>query len=114
MQSYIKWDHALVDVVGSRMLGIDKELERNGLNRRIFLKIPHFLAALLIVANSDMIVTLPERIAKLFADFSHLTIIKPPIDQGDFPFVQVWHERSDNDPLHQWLRALIKKHTAML
>lgn len=114
VKSYIAWDHALVDVVDSRMRGIDRELDRLGLQRRVLLKIPHFLAAPLAVSRSDMIVTLPERIAKLFFEFSELSIIKPPIDLGDFPYVQVWHERSDNDPLHQWLRQLIKEQCCSL
>lgn len=109
VHSYVQWDHALVDVVDSRMRGIDKQLEQQGLKRRVLLKLPHFLAAPLIVASSDMIVTLPERVAQLYAKSYKLTIIDSPIDLGNFPYRQVWHERSDNDPLHQWLRNLLKE-----
>lgn len=109
LNDYLHHQHALVEIYESRMRRIDKELERMGLNRRIVVKFPQFLAAPFIIEENDMIVTLPERLAKLFSRLTGLVILEPPVDIGVFPYVQVWHERRDNDPLHGWFRSLVRE-----
>jgi hypothetical protein len=43
------------------------------------LKLPHFLSAALIIDQTDLILTLPRRIALLFANIANITIFEPLI-----------------------------------
>jgi DNA-binding transcriptional LysR family regulator len=40
-----------------------------------------------------------------------LAILTPPpeLDLGAYDYVQAWHPRRNDDPLHQWLRQLVRQ-----
>jgi DNA-binding transcriptional LysR family regulator len=119
LESYLNWPHALVTISGSPIVSIklspkshvDQILEELGVKRRVMLKLPHFLAAPLIISETDMILTLPHRIALLFEKFVPIKLFNPPIDLGNYNYMQIWHKRSDNVPVQMWLRNLIKSQT---
>jgi DNA-binding transcriptional LysR family regulator len=111
VDDFTTWPHVLVDVVHSRLHGIDRELKRLGKRRQIALRMPHFLAAPFFAQGSDLIAPVPERLAQLYASSSlGLAIHEPPteLDLGRFDYVQMWHDRRTNDPLHRWLRVLVR------
>ncbi len=122
IESYVAWSHALITITNSPVSAIpnspvshvDTVLSGLGVKRRVMLKLPHFLSAPMIVQETDLILTLPRRIAMRFAKGANLAILKPPIELGQYDYMQIWHERSDRDPLHIWLRDLIASQTQLL
>lgn len=88
---------------------IDRALASRGLTRHIALYVPHFLVAPQIVAESDLVVTLPERAAQHFATFLPLEICEPPLPALRFPVSMVWHERTHQSPAHRWLRSQVPR-----
>lgn len=116
VDDYVAWPHVQVDVVHSRLWATDRALERMGRRRRIAMRLPHFLTAPFFAQDSDMLVPMPERIAGLYAGPLGLAIHEPPpdLDLGRFDYVQMWHHRRNNDPLHQWLRTLVRDAAAAL
>jgi DNA-binding transcriptional LysR family regulator len=111
VQRFIAWPHVLVDVVHSRLHGIDERLAAMSLKRHIALRMPNFLAAAFFARDSDLVVPVPERIALLHAQSMGLAILQPPpeLDLGAFDYVQAWHPRRNDDPLHRWLRQLVRQ-----
>ncbi len=111
LKEYLAFPHALVDIIDSRMTGIDRLLEKDGYKRRILLKIPHFLAAPFVINNSDLIATLPGRIADRFTGDTGIPLAKfvAPVDAGEFPYCLIWHDRRTEDPLHRWVRQLMRE-----
>jgi DNA-binding transcriptional LysR family regulator len=111
VERFVAWPHVLVDVVHSRLHGIDERLAAMSLQRHIALRMPSFLAAAFFARDSDLIVPIPERIAALHARSMGLAILQPPpeLDLGAFDYVQAWHPRRNDDPLHQWLRQLVRE-----
>ena len=100
--------HALVApglAVGS---AVDRALAERGLRRRVVVTLPHFLAALAVVAASDLVVTLPERLARALAP-PGLLIRPPPVPLAPLDLVSLWHPRVHADPPHRWLRELVVK-----
>lgn len=63
-----------------------------------------FLVAPLLLGQTDMILTVPRRVALIFKAQVDLEIMSPPFDLPQFKVKQYWHERSRHDPGHQWLR----------
>ena len=67
LEGYLAWPHALIDIVHSRLYGIDRKLEKIGKPRRVALRVPHMLAAPFFAQSTDLIVPVPERIARMYA-----------------------------------------------
>lgn len=114
VDGFVAWPHVMVDVVLSRLHGIDERLAAMGRQRHIALRMPHFLAAAFFARESDLVVPIPERIAALYARSLGLAILQPPpeLDLGAYDYVQAWHPRRNEDPLHQWLRQLVRQAAA--
>jgi DNA-binding transcriptional LysR family regulator len=60
-----------------------------------------------IVAESDLIATLPRRVAELAAATLPVRIHPMPIDLWDVRVALGWHERCQDDPAHKFLRDLV-------
>ena len=71
--------HMLISRTGTRIGLIDDWLTEKGLERRIALIVPHFLSAPFIVANTDMLLSLPERIAEKFVGLAPAQHIARPV-----------------------------------
>ena len=78
------------------------------------LKLPHFLSAALIISQTDMILTLPSRIAQLLSNVAKISTFEPPIDLEDYSYMQILEKHSDNIPSHIWLRHLINTQIKIL
>jgi DNA-binding transcriptional LysR family regulator len=83
---------------------IDEALKKNGMTRNIAMQVPHFLSMPLIVQKTDLICTLPKRMAHAYADSFRVKVLKTPIAFQPFPIYNIWHESMENDPGHRWLR----------
>ncbi|MGB1272315.1 MAG: LysR substrate-binding domain-containing protein [Endozoicomonas sp.] len=104
---YVRYPHALITMGGERKGTIDHFLERHGLSRRIALRVPHFVAALALVAGTDLLLTVPYGLVKSCASHYGLVILPFPMAQKASTYSVIWHERYLREPRHQWLRQLI-------
>nr|WP_255720471.1 LysR family transcriptional regulator [Acuticoccus kalidii] len=107
LDDYLAFSHILVTVTGGRTGPVDRELGLLGRERRIALVLPYFAVAALAAANSDLLLTMPYRAAKVFADTMPLDLLEPPVELGQFGYRMVWHERVQDDPGHAWFRGVI-------
>jgi DNA-binding transcriptional LysR family regulator len=106
VEQFAAASHAFVAPRGSPGGVVDDALGRLGLRRRVALALPHFLVIPHIIATTDLIVTLAERVAVAFAHLP-IEITAPPLELPGFTVAMMWHERLDADPGHRWLRSLI-------
>jgi DNA-binding transcriptional LysR family regulator len=98
--------HAVVSSVGTGHQAVESALLAAGLHRRIALRVPHFMVVPMIIARTDLIATLPGRIARSFEQMGAFKALAPPlrIPAAD---VQVhWHERFTEDAGNRWMREL--------
>jgi DNA-binding transcriptional LysR family regulator len=103
--------------VSSRRQGpslVDIELSRRGLRRQVFLRSQHNHTACLVVSNTDMLLTLPERHAQLLnnggASTDPMYRVYPfPLPAPRLEAHLYWHESVENDPANRWLREEIEK-----
>jgi DNA-binding transcriptional LysR family regulator len=108
LEQYITSPHVLITYTGDLKGGIDRMLDELGLKRKVVASFPYHLAAPYIVANTNCIVTLSERIARLY-DWSGVQVLPLPLDFTPYMETMLWHRRDDNDPTHQWLRNEISQ-----
>jgi len=109
LKRYVELPHLLVSQRRSGPGAVDVALQRQGLSRHIALYVSHFLVAPLVVAQSDLVATLPARAAKLLAVRHGLRLLPPPVALSGFTVSQLWHQRTDESPPHMWLRAQVKQ-----
>jgi DNA-binding transcriptional LysR family regulator len=107
LEAYVAMKHMLISRTGTRTGVIDEWLAERGLERRIALIVPHFLPAPFIVAKTDMLLSLPLRIAGQFVRLAPLKILPVPIDLPVYDLVMIWHPLREKDPAHRWLREQI-------
>ncbi|CAB3785231.1 LysR family transcriptional regulator [Pararobbsia alpina] len=82
-------------------------LEKAGIRARAPVEVPGFLAVPLIVAQGELVATVPRKLADSIAASFGLSFVKPPLK---LPLLQTntfWHRRFHHDTGHRWLRGLI-------
>jgi DNA-binding transcriptional LysR family regulator len=104
LDTYLKLRHIAVTPRPRNMPMIDLALAKRGLERTISVNVPHFLSMPVMVQNSDMICTLPGRMANLYADHFHLKAHAVPLRIPKFPVYLIWHKALNGDSGHHWLR----------
>ncbi len=107
LKRFISLSHISVIITGYGNNAVDDALAKQGLSRRVAVRLPHFLAAPLLVAESDMILSLPRRLAHRIALSTPVEILEIPLKIDSFTPSIIWHERRQNDSAHMWLRKLI-------
>ncbi|WP_428266147.1 LysR family transcriptional regulator [Haliangium sp.] len=104
---YSELPHVLVAPRGTPHGIVDTFLAERGVHRRVARMVPHFLVAPFLVAGSDAVVTMSERLAHKLAPALDLCVLEPPIPLPSYDLSMAWHERQDHDPAHRWLRELM-------
>jgi DNA-binding transcriptional LysR family regulator len=83
LSRYCEMRHLLVSFLGDAGGFVDRELATLGLSRRVVMTVPNFMMALAVVAETDVIAALPERIvASHAARFDIVTVKAPLMDAG--------------------------------
>lgn len=100
-------DYAAEAHVIVRSATADPALADPGRKRRAAVAVAHFLLVPEIVASTDLIATLPERVAERFAERYLLVVHRSPVRPAGFALTMTWHSRTDADPARAWLRRLI-------
>lgn len=83
---------------------VAEALSQRRLQRHVAAEIPSFLAAAFLCESTDLVTTLSSRVAARFATLLPLAVRQPPFPLPGFDTDMVWHARSDDLPLHRWLR----------
>lgn len=102
--------------VSSRRQGpslIDVELSRRGLRRQVLLRSQHNFTACMVVSKTDMLLTLPERHARLLNTGPVNQIHPFPLPAPRLEAHLYWHESVENDPANRWLRQQIEEVLAL-
>ncbi|MFC6520972.1 LysR substrate-binding domain-containing protein [Undibacterium arcticum] len=107
LKQYLAASHAIVSAPGTGHDVVERVLTEKGLKRRIALHVTHFLAIPLIVANTDLIVTIPTMLAESYLPAGNIKLLAPPVELPVYSIKQYWHERFHEDAANRWLRGLI-------
>lgn len=109
LKRYCGLAHLLIAPRGQPGGIVDGALEKMGQKRHVALLVPSFLSAPQIIASTDLIATLPARLAHLFAKVLPLQILHPPLDVPGFSMMQYWSITKSEDPAHQFLRSAVAR-----
>ena len=71
-----------------------------------WLQLPHFVSVPWILRDTDLLVTVPQRLAEQVAQPLGLVMRELPLVLPAFEVNLFWHQRVQADPRHRWLREL--------
>jgi DNA-binding transcriptional LysR family regulator len=106
IEQFAHEEHLEIFTSGTGHNIIERTLDSMNIKRKIGLRVPNFLGIPTIVANTDMLVTVPERLGQIMANVGNIRTIELPFDIAPYPIKQHWHERYSQDPSLRWMRAL--------
>ena len=87
---------------------IDQLLATHDLKRRVTVTTPHLLVLPSLVASSDLIASIPSRIATQLARQSDLEIFELPIETEPWTVTMLWSKLADKNSANCWLRQTLK------
>lgn len=105
LEDYLRFPHILVNPRGEGRGVVDEILSSKNKSRNIRLQTSDFTSAVLLLKNSDLILTGPKSF--LISAQSQLSIktYKPPIAIRKFSYKCFWHEKDAKDAGIAWLRT---------
>ena len=94
---------------GPRQSIPDQRLATSQRKRRIAFIVPFHNVAIKMVSGTNLIATMPKRVAMDYAQNPELKIMKAPKPLDAFSYLMVWHPRMNGDAAHVWLRHIVVK-----
>jgi DNA-binding transcriptional LysR family regulator len=107
LEQYLAQRHLVVAPSGTPGSFVDTILAEHGLERRVALRVTNFLIAPVVVCETDLINTMPARLARQLAKTYPLRLLPPPLDLPTFEYGLYWHSRLDQDRAQRWLREFV-------
>jgi DNA-binding transcriptional LysR family regulator len=109
MKEYLSFRHISVETQPSQQNLIDRWLGEAGLQRHVAMQLPYFLPAIRMLETTDLVLTIPARIAEPMLSLLDLPRLKAPKEIPSIRYSMVWHPRFDSDLLHAWLRETVRQ-----
>lgn len=109
LEVFCELPHILVSHRGDEEGVVDYTLRRMGRSRRVAVVVPHFMVAPHLVAETDMILTTAESVARRASSYLPVELYEPPLELKRGTVSMVWHPRSHGEDAHRWLRRCIRE-----
>lgn len=107
LKQYLAATHIGVGILGGLPTIPDKRLAAIGAKRHCPIWVPYFSAAIRCLPGTQLLATVPARMAQFEAGNPALKVLSPPDVVGRFRYLMAWHPRMNTDAAHIWLRKTI-------
>jgi DNA-binding transcriptional LysR family regulator len=87
---------------------VDRALSQLGAKRHVALTLPFFVPAIFAIAQTDLILTVPRRLAEIAGAMAGVRIVEVPREIKSFPYFMAWHPRLTHEPSHKWFREQLR------
>lgn len=99
--------HVVLTAPGTGHELVEQELRRQKAERKVVLSLPTLPGVGNLLASTDLIATVPGRVAQTLMKIARVKALPPPYRFPNFSIKQHWHERYQQDPANRWLRSLV-------
>jgi DNA-binding transcriptional LysR family regulator len=99
--------HVVITAPGTGHDLVEQALARERLERKVALSLPTLPGVGNLLANTDLIATVPDRISQMLVRIANVKTLLPPFPFPSFAIKQHWHARYQHDPANQWLRSMV-------
>lgn len=101
LDTFVAEGHAVVGSTNPGKGAVDVALAVIGKARRVQIATGHFLSLIRITATSDLVATVPRRLAEQAANELQVKILSVLSDLQPFDITMAWSARRHNDPAYQ-------------
>ena len=108
LKQYLGFQHALVEIREGQQALVDRALSQVGAKRNVALALPFFVPAIFAIAQTDLILTVPRRLAKITTVMAGVRVVEAPREIKSFPYFMAWHPRLTNEPAHKWFHEQLR------
>jgi LysR family transcriptional regulator, nod-box dependent transcriptional activator len=109
MKEYLTFRHVSTEIQPNQQNLIDRSLAEAGLRRHVAVQVPYFQAAIRVLEATDLVLTMPARIAEPTLAALNFQRLKAPKEIPHIRYSMVWHPRFDSDLLHIWIRETVQQ-----
>jgi len=109
LKQYLQLPHALVETLAGQQTLVDRPLAQIGVKRSVALTVPFFVPAIYAIADSDLVLTVPRKLAKVTRGITGVKVVEPPRELKVFPYFMAWHSRLTGESAHSWFREQIRQ-----
>lgn len=123
LERLLSFPYVVVEMTGSEDRSVDGFVDERGVWRRVWIDrllietsakdedlvghiavtVPHYATIPDILAATDMVATLPARLARRSVEQGILAVLDLPYEPLAVQFEAIWHDRSDQDAGLRWL-----------
>jgi DNA-binding transcriptional LysR family regulator len=107
LSEYSGAEHLVVVSAGTGHGKVDELLKRSGVDRRIRLTVPHYVSVGHILQASDLVATVPERLADRLVEPFGLVKVPHPAKLPEVAINVFWHAKYHRAPANRWLRGIL-------
>jgi len=107
LEAFLEARHILVASLESPYDRINRMLEKAGVREENRYRVPHFTSVPYIVGSTDLVVTVPLKLAEQAAAPFKLAYVAPPLRLPALQTNMFWHRRYNDDEGNRWLRELV-------
>jgi DNA-binding transcriptional LysR family regulator len=107
LAEYVGAEHLVVISAGTGHGKVDELLARSGIERLVRLTVPHYVSVGHILQGSDLITTVPERLADRLMQPFGLAKVAHPAKLPEIAINVFWHAKYHRAPANQWLRTVV-------
>lgn len=109
LDDYMNCSHIKIEVPLQTTSHVDALLAEKKLTRHIVGRFNNFLSPLVAVAQTNVLLTIPKKLALSYQNISSVEITDFPLKNSMIETKMVWHARNHADPFHQWIRKNLKE-----
>jgi DNA-binding transcriptional LysR family regulator len=113
IEEYFAEEHVAVNSSGTGTWLVEAAVDHSTRSRKIVFELPNFLVLARLVEGTDLLATVPIRLAQILATTHNIRILSLPISIQPYDVKQYWHKRQHNDPANKWLRDLVSMTVAL-
>jgi DNA-binding transcriptional LysR family regulator len=107
LAQFLEASHVQITSVEHSHHALDDAFRSQGVGRHIALELPHFVALPSVLAVTDLLATLPRRLAQIFNRDDGFQLYELPVKLPGAAVTMHWHENFDQDEGNVWLRNLM-------
>ncbi|MEH0833919.1 LysR family transcriptional regulator [Pectobacterium cacticida] len=111
IDEFMRWPHLKISSGGDKDSFVDTYLRKHNLQRNIKLTVPYYSVAFgMIQGGSDMLLMLPEHIARKWAEQADVCWRPLAFIHHLFRYWVVWHSRTHHSAEQKWFRQFVYSH----
>lgn len=107
LKEYVKAQHLFITLTGDFEGRVDLELQKLGHRRRVVAATTSFATPAWLLGEQDLILTAPRMLLERYFELLGRRPQPCPVPVAGIDLQMIWHQRTQQDPLRQWVREQI-------